>query len=135
MEARFFVCANTGLHTHRARSQFCARELPVQAHMYADRACHGVRDYVLYINIFLVMYIISPYTTLKYVILVNIMNNENLNCFSSLTTGKVRGLTICLETLKLMDYGIKEIDRELFEIKAEHLKSSILLKIVVKRAN
>ena len=45
------------------------------------------------------------YTTLKYVILVNIINNENLSCFfSSLTTGKVSGLTM-LETAKLMEYG------------------------------
>ena len=124
--------ANTGLCTRRACSQFCQHELPVQASMYADRACHGVCDYVLYINIFLVMYIISPYTTLKYVILVNIINNENLNRFSSLTTGKVSGLTICLETVKLMEYGIKEIDRELFEIEVEHFESSILFKIVVK---
>ena len=68
-------------------------------------------------------------------ILVNIVNNENLNRFSSLTTGKVSGLTICFETVKLMEYGIKEIDRELFEIKAEHFESSILFKIVVKWAN
>ena len=68
-------------------------------------------------------------------ILVNIINNENLNRFSSLTTGKVSGLTICLETVKLMEYGIKEIDRELFEIEAEHFESSISLKIVVKQAN
>ena len=52
-------------------------------------------------------------------ILVNIVNNENLNRFSSLTTSKVRGLPICLETVKLMEYGMKEIDRELFEIEAE----------------
>ena len=67
-------------------------------------------------------------------ILVNIINNENLNHFSSLTTGKVSGLTVCLGTVKLMEYGIKEIDRELFEIEAEHFESSILFKIVVKRA-
>ena len=70
-----------------------------------------------------------PYTTLKYVILVNIINNENLNHFSSLTTGKVSGLTICLETVKLMEYGIKEIDRELFEIKAEHFQVQFYLKL------
>ena len=68
-------------------------------------------------------------------ILVNIINNENLNRFSSLTTGKVSGLTICLETVKLMEYGIKEIDRELIEIEVEHFKSSILFKIVVKRVD
>ena len=56
-------------------------------------------------------------------ILVNIINNENLNRFSSLTTGKVSRLTICLETVKLMEYEIKEIDRELFEIEAEDFKS------------
>ena len=67
-------------------------------------------------------------------ILVNIINNENLNHFSSLTTGKVNRL-ICLETVKLMEYGIKEIDRELFEIEVEHFKSSILFKIVVKQAD
>ena len=68
-------------------------------------------------------------------ILVNIINNENLNCFSSLTTGKVSGLTVCLETVKMVEYGIKEINRELFEIKAEHFESSILFKIVVKQAD
>ena len=68
-------------------------------------------------------------------ILVNIINDENLNRFSSLTTGKVSGLTICLETVKLMEYGIKEIDKELFEIKVEHFESSISFKIVVKRAD
>ena len=65
-------------------------------------------------------------------ILVNITNNENLDRFSSLITGKVSRLTICLETVKLMEYGIKEINRELFEIEAEHFKSSVLFKIVVK---
>ena len=68
-------------------------------------------------------------------ILINIINNENLNRFSSLTTGKVSRLTICLETVKLMEYGIKEIDRELFEIEAEHFESLILFKTVVKRAD
>ena len=68
-------------------------------------------------------------------ILVNIINNENLNRFSSLTTGKVSGLTICLETVNLMEYGIKEIDRELFKIEVEHFENSILLKTVVKRAD
>ena len=65
-------------------------------------------------------------------ILVNIINNENLNLFSSLTTGKVSGLMLCLKTVKLMEYGIKEIDTELFEIEPEHFESSILFKIVVK---
>ena len=64
-------------------------------------------------------------------ILVNIISNENPNRFSSLTTGKVSGLTICLETVKLMEYGIKEIDRELFEIEGEHFENLILFKIVV----
>ena len=68
-------------------------------------------------------------------VLGNIINNENLNRFSSLTIGKVSELTICLETVKLMKYGIKEIDRELFEIEAEHFESSILFKIVVKRVD
>ena len=68
-------------------------------------------------------------------ILVNIINNENLNRFSSLTTGKVTGITICLETVKLMEYGIKEIDTELFEIEAEHFKNSVLIKIAVNRAD
>ena len=68
-------------------------------------------------------------------ILVNIINNENLNRFSSLTTDKVSGLTLCLETVKLIEYGIKENDRELFEIEAEHFESSISFKIVVKRAD
>ena len=64
-----------------------------------------------------------------------LLYNENLNRFYSLTTGKVSGLTICLETVKLMEYGIKEIDRELFEIEVEHFESSILFKIVVKWAD
>ena len=68
-------------------------------------------------------------------ILVNIINNEDRNRFSYLTTGKVSGLTIYLDTVKLMGYGIKEIDRGLFEIEAEHFESSILFKIVVKRAD
>ena len=102
--------------------------------VYAGRVCHCVPDFVLYVNIFLVLYYL-PYTTLKYVILVNIINNENLDCFSSLTTGKVSRLMICLETVKLMEYGIKEIDRELFEIEVEHFESSILFKIVVKQGD
>ena len=68
-------------------------------------------------------------------ILVNIINNENFNHFSSLTTGKVSRLTICLETVELMEYGIKEIDRELFEIKVEYFESLILFKIVVRWAD
>ena len=42
---------------------------------------------------------------------------------------------ICLETVKLMEYGIKEIDRELFELEAEHFESSVLSKIVVKQVD
>ena len=53
--------ANTGWHTHRARSQFRARELPVRARVYADRVRHRVRDYVLYVNIFLVLYYLTLY--------------------------------------------------------------------------
>ena len=63
MGARFFVCANTGLHTRRARSQFRAHELSVRARVYADHVRHRVRDYVLYVNIFLVLY----YLTLHYI--------------------------------------------------------------------
>ena len=79
--------ANIGLHTRCACSQFYPHELPVHAHVYADHVRHRVCDYVLDVNIFLCC-IILPYTTLKYVILVNIINNENPNHFSSLTTGK-----------------------------------------------
>ena len=43
---RFFVYANTGLLTRRARSQFRARELPVRTRVYADRVRHRVRDYI-----------------------------------------------------------------------------------------
>ena len=68
-------------------------------------------------------------------VLFNIINNGNLNCFSSLTTGKVSGLMICLETVKLMEYGIKEINREVFEIEVESFESSILFKIAVKQAD
>ena len=55
--------ANTGLRARRARSQFCARELPVRARVYADCVRHRVCDYVLYVNIFLVLY----YLTLCYI--------------------------------------------------------------------
>ena len=68
-------------------------------------------------------------------ILINIISNENLNRFSSLSNVKVSRLTICLETVKLIEYGIKEINRELFEIQVEDFKSSILLKVVVKQAD
>ena len=61
------------------------------------------------------------------------MKTSIIFLFSS--TGKVSILTICLETVKLMEYGIKEINRELFVIEAEHFKSSILFEIVVKRAD
>ena len=61
MGARFFVYANTGLRTSRARSQFRARELPVHARVYTDRVRHHVRDYVLYVNIFLVLYYLTSY--------------------------------------------------------------------------
>ena len=64
-----------------------------------------------------------------------LLYNENLNRFYFLTTGKVSGLTICRETVKLIEYGIKEINRELFEIKAEHFQKSVLFKIVVKWAD
>ena len=56
-----FKYANTGLVTRFARSQFCARELPVCAHVYTDRVYHHVRDYVLYVNIFLVLYYLTLY--------------------------------------------------------------------------
>ena len=60
---RFFVYVNTGLCTRRACSQFRARELPMRARVYADHVRHRVRDYVLYVNIFLVSY----YLTLSYI--------------------------------------------------------------------
>ena len=53
--------ANTGLRTHRARSQFRAHELPVRARLYADHVHHRVCDYVLYVNIFLVLYYLTLY--------------------------------------------------------------------------
>ena len=56
--ARFFVYANTDLHTCCARSQFHARELPVHARVYADPVLHRVCDYV---NIFLVLYYLTLY--------------------------------------------------------------------------
>ena len=52
---------NTGLRARRARSQFRARELPVRTRVYADRVCHRVRDYVLYVNTFLVLYYVTLY--------------------------------------------------------------------------
>ena len=55
------IQVNTGLSTRRARSQFRARELPVRACVYADRVRHRVRDYVLYVNIFLVLYYLTLY--------------------------------------------------------------------------
>ena len=53
--------ANAGLCTRRACSQFCVRELPVRARLYADRVCHRICDYVLYVNIFLVLYYLTLY--------------------------------------------------------------------------
>ena len=53
--------ANTGLYTRCRRSQFRARELPVRARVYADRVCHRVRDYVLYVNIMLVLHYLILY--------------------------------------------------------------------------
>ena len=53
--------ANTGLHTHRACSQFCAREVPVRARVYPDRVRHPVRDCVLFVNIFLVLFYLTLY--------------------------------------------------------------------------
>ena len=61
MGARFFVYANTSLRTRRASSQFRASELPVRARVYVDRVRHRVRDYVLYVNIFLVLYYLTLY--------------------------------------------------------------------------
>ena len=61
MGARFFVYANTGLRTRRARSQFRPRELPVRARVYANHVRHRVRDHVLYVNIFLVLYYLTSY--------------------------------------------------------------------------
>ena len=45
----------------RQRSQFCVRELPVRTRVYADRVRHCIRDYVLYVNIFLVLYYLILY--------------------------------------------------------------------------
>ena len=53
--------ANTGLCTHHAHSQFRAHELPVRARVYTDHVCHRVCDYVLYVNIFLVLYYLTLY--------------------------------------------------------------------------
>ena len=53
--------ANTGLRTRRARSQFRARKLPVRARVYTDRVRDRVREYVLYVNIFLVLYYLTLY--------------------------------------------------------------------------
>ena len=53
--------ANTGLRTHCARSQLCALEIPVHVRLYADRVCHHVCDYVLYVNIFIVLYYLTLY--------------------------------------------------------------------------
>ena len=61
MGARFFVYANTGLRTRRARSQFRARELPVRERVYADRVRYRVRYYLLYVNIFLVLHYLTLY--------------------------------------------------------------------------
>ena len=78
--ALFLVYDNTGLRTLHACSQFCARELPV----------HATCMQIWYATVYVIMYftlifsyccIILPYTTLKYVILVNIINNEKLRLF------------------------------------------------------
>ena len=53
--------AITGLHTHHACSQFDAHELPVCARMNVDCVRHCIRDYVLYVNIFLVLYYLTLY--------------------------------------------------------------------------
>ena len=53
--------ANTGLRSRRARSQFCVRKFPVRARVYADRLRQCVPDYVLYVNIFLVLYYLTLY--------------------------------------------------------------------------
>ena len=58
MDAHSFMYTNTGLHTRRARSRFCARELPVAGRMYS---LHRVYDYVLYVNIFLGLYYLTLY--------------------------------------------------------------------------
>ena len=42
--AHFFVYANTGFHTHHARSQFCAHELPVRA------------TQIVYTTVYMIMY-------------------------------------------------------------------------------
>ena len=63
----FFVDTNTGLCTRRARSQLCAQELPECACLYVDCVGHHVCDYVLYMNIFLVLY----YLTLYYIKICN----------------------------------------------------------------
>ena len=63
LDARFFMYANTGLRTRCARSQFVVCELPVHACVYAVRVRHHVSDYVLYVNIFLVL----CYLTLYYI--------------------------------------------------------------------
>ena len=52
---------NTGLRMRCAHSQFCARELPVRKHVYTDRVRHPVCDYVLYVNVFLVLYHLTLY--------------------------------------------------------------------------
>ena len=52
---------NTALHTRRVRSQFRARKLPVRTRVDADRVRHRVRDYKLYVNIFLLLYYHSLY--------------------------------------------------------------------------
>ena len=63
----FFVDTNTGLRARCARSQLCAQELPECACLYVDCVGHHVRDYVLYMNIFLVLY----YLTLYYINICN----------------------------------------------------------------
>ena len=56
--------AGTDLCTHHPCIQFCARELPVRARVYVD-CVHHVCDYVVYVNIFLVLYYLTLYYIIK----------------------------------------------------------------------
>ena len=89
--------------------QVCVHVVHTANFVHVNYLCLHACMQIVYTTVYAIMYfsyifsqccIILPYTRLKYVILFNIINNENLNRFSTLTTGKVSGLTICLETVK-----------------------------------
>ena len=78
--------------------QVCVHLVLIANFVHMNYLCVHTCTQIVYATMYVIMYftqifsqccIILCYTTLKYVILVGIINNENLSQFSSLTTGKV----------------------------------------------